>query len=268
MTDTGTDSSSSSARRAVLRHLLPVLAVEVALPYLVYLVLHASGTSEVVALAWSALPPALSVAAKARRSRRLDGVGVIVLSSIAVGVAMALLFGSPQLAVARDAVPNVLIALALGVSLLLGGRPLVYFVLRAFGEAYQPDLRERMARSWSANPRFRRVLHRATAVGAGVLLGEAALRLIAARLLPVDVALPVLQVQSLVVWVGMVLLLRRAVQRAVRGAGGSWTAQISDSASSRSRARSAATADASRSNSSADAPSSRLSENTTSAPAG
>ncbi len=246
----------------LVRHVLPVLAVEVALPYVVYMVLHSAGMSDVVALAWSALPPALSVGWQAWRSRRLNGIGVIVLSSIAVGVAMALLAGSPQLAVARDAVPNVVMALALDASLLLGGRPLVFFVVRAFGETYQPDLRERMARSWSDNPRFRQVLRRATAVGAVVLFAEAGLRLVAAQVLPVDVALPVLQVQSFVVWAGLVVLLRRAVVRAVR------SGQASVSTSSRSRSRSAATVDASLSKSSFDTPSSHLSVNTTSAPAG
>lgn len=259
---TETDPTSSSARRQMLRRLLPTLAVEVALPYLVYLVLHLAGRSDVVALAWSALPPALSVAWQAWRARRLNGVGVIVLASIAVGVAMALLAGSPQLAVARDAVPNVVIAVAMGASLLIGGRPLVFFVIRAFGETYQPELRSRMAKAWTDNARFRQVLRRATAVGAVVLAAEAGLRLVAAQVLPVDVALPVLQVQSLVVWAGMILLLRRSVLRVVR------EGQASASASSRSRSRSDATVDASRSNSSADTPSSRLSVNTTSAPAG
>lgn len=259
---TATDAPSSSTRRVVLLRLIPTLLVELLLPYLVYLALHHGGTSDVVALAWSALPPALSVLWQAWRSRRLNGVGVIVLSSIAVGVAMALLAGSPQLAVARDAVPNAVMALALGGSLLLRGRPLVYFVLLAFGETYQPDLRSRMATSWAGNARFRTALRRATAVGAAVLLAEAALRLVAAQVLPVDVALPLLQVQSLVVWVGMVLLLRRSVVRAVR------SAQASDPAGPRSRPRSAASADASRSSSSADTPSSLRSVDTTSAPAG
>jgi hypothetical protein len=270
---TATTPAGRPGLRALLRHVLPVLAVEVALPYAVYLVLHVAAMSDVVALAWSALPPTLSVGWQAWRSRRLNGVGVIVLSSIAVGVAMALLTGSPQLAVARDAVPNVVMAVALGGSLLLGGRPLVFFVVRAFGETYQPGLRERMARSWSDNPRFRQVLRRATAVGAVVLLAEAAVRLFAAQVLPVDVALPVLQVQSFAVWAGLVVLLRRAVVRAVRSApgsaaGGVGATQPSVSTSSRSRSRSAATVDASRSNSSFGTPSSHLSVNTTSAPAG
>lgn len=260
---TDTDSRPTTSRGAMLRRLLPTLFVDVALPYLVYLALHLAGTSDVVALAWSALPPALSIGWQAWRSRRLSGVSVIVLAGIAVGVAMALIAGSPQLAVARDAVPNLVMALALGGSLVVARRPLVFHVVRAFGETYQPELRTRMADAWDRNARFRQVIRRATVVGSAVLLGEAGLRLVAAQVLPVDVALPVLQVQSFVVWAGLVLLLRRAIVRVVRDA-----AQTSASASDRSVSRSAATVDASRSYSSADTPSSLLSVNTTSAPAG
>ncbi|TCK19900.1 hypothetical protein EV378_3844 [Pseudonocardia endophytica] len=265
MTDTESPSSPSSRRWSVVKTMVPTLAMEVALPYLVYLVLHAWGLSEVVALAWSALPPVLSIGWQAWRSRRLGGVSVFVLASIAVGVAMALLAGSPQLAVARDAVPNLVMAVALGGSLLVARRPLVFYVVRAFGETYQPDLRSRMATAWAENPRFRQVLRRATAVGAVVLLAEAALRLVAAAVLPVAVALPVLQIQSFVVWAGLVLLLRRSIMRVVREGK---AAQASDSASTRNVSRSDAMVAASPSNSSALTPSRHLRVNTTSEPVG
>ena len=201
---------------AILRNAGPSLLVDVALPYLVYLLLTGQGLSEVSALAWSCLPPALGVLVTAARARRLNGVGVIVLCSIGIGIATSLISDDPTFAVARDAVPNVVIAVLLAGSLLCGGRPLLFHLLRAVGGTYRPGLREILEHQWAVNPHSRTVLRRATAVGAAILLAEAGLRLLAAELLPVAVALPVLQVQSVVVWAGMVLLLRRALVRAGR----------------------------------------------------
>ncbi|MBW0103886.1 hypothetical protein [Pseudonocardia sp. KRD291] len=73
-----------------------------------------------------------------------------------------------------------------------------------------------MEHQWSVNPEYRTALRRSTAVGAVVMALEVGVRLVAAATLPVAVALPLLQVQSVVVWVGMGLLLRRAMVRAAR----------------------------------------------------
>ena len=210
--------SRSSAMGVFLRTAGPSLLFDVALPYLVYLVLTGQGMSEVSALALSALPPVLSVAWTALRTRRLNGVGAIVLASIAIGIGMSLLSGDPRFAVARDALPNLVLAIALGGSLLTGGRPLMFFVIRTFGETDRAGLRERMAHLWSVSPEFRSVMRRSTMLAAGLMLAEVAIRLVAATTLPVGVALPLLQIQSFVVWTGLVLLLRRDMVRAGRAA--------------------------------------------------
>lgn len=204
----------------LLRRLGPSLLIDVALPYTVYLVLTGQGMSDVAVLAWSALPPVLSVLVTAARSRRLNGLGAVVLSSIAVGIGMSLLSGDPAFAVARDALPTAVLAVLLAGSLLTGGRPLLYFLVRGAGEPFRPGLREILERQWSESPAYRTMLRRATAVGAAVLVVEVGVRLVVAATLPVAVALPLLQIQSLVFWVGMILLLRRTMIRAGRRADG------------------------------------------------
>ncbi|MBW0103887.1 hypothetical protein [Pseudonocardia sp. KRD291] len=53
----------------VLRGMAPSLLLDVALPYLLYLLLTGVGMSDVAALAWSALPVVLTVAVTAVRAR-------------------------------------------------------------------------------------------------------------------------------------------------------------------------------------------------------
>lgn len=217
----GTPSGSGRPSATVLlRRVGPTLLIDLALPYLTYLVLTGQGVSQVAALAWSALPPVLSVLVTAARSRRLNGLGAVVLGSISVGIGMSLLSGDPAFAVARDALPTAVLAVLLAGSLLTGRRPLLYFLVRGAGEPFRPGLREVLDHRWSASPAFRRMLRRATAVGAAVLVVEVGVRLLAAATLPVAVALPLLQIQSLVFWVGMILLLRRTMIRAGRRADG------------------------------------------------
>ncbi|MEJ8279609.1 VC0807 family protein [Pseudonocardia spirodelae] len=208
--------AAAPARRTVVRDIVLSLLVDAALPYLVYLVLTARGMSDVAALAWSALPPALHVAVQAVRHRRVEPVGVVVLVTVAAGLATSLLTGDARLAVARDAVQSIGFALLLGGSLLLGRRPLVFHVCRFFGRAQRPDLPELMERQWAANPVFRRTLRRATAVAALAMVAEAALRVTLAYTLAPVVALPILSVQSVVVWTALSALLVVAVRRAVR----------------------------------------------------
>jgi hypothetical protein len=202
--------------RAFLRTAGPSLLVDAALPYLVYLVLSARGMPDVAALAWSALPPALHVGWQGVRTRRVEPVGAIVLTTIAVGLATSLISGDARFAVAREALGSVVLTVLLLGSLVYRGRPLAYTVICSFGRMQRPDLPELMARQWDGNPGFRRVLVRATAVAALVTAAEAVLRVVVAYTVPVAVALPVLTAQSVVVWTGLSGLLVLTVRRSVR----------------------------------------------------
>ncbi|WP_305080414.1 VC0807 family protein [Pseudonocardia sp. ICBG1293] len=217
-TTTPTDGPPAAAtgRGAVLRQTVGSLLVDAALPYLVYVVLTGQGMSDVAALAWSALPPALSVALQAARHRRLNPVGAIVLVTIAAGLATSLLSGDARFAVARDAIQSIAFALLLTGPLVVGRRPLVFGVCRFFGSAQRPDLPEIMERQWAANPVFRRTMRRATGIAALVMVLEAALRITLAYSLAPVVALPILSVQSIVVWTAMSALLVVSVRRAAR----------------------------------------------------
>lgn len=206
----------AAGRGTVLRQTAISLLVDAGLPYLVYVVLTGQGMSDVAALAWSALPPALNVLVQAVRHRRLNPVGVIVLVTIAAGLVTSLLSGDARFAVARDAIQSVAFGLLLAGSLVVGRRPLMFHVCRFFGGAQRPDLPALMERQWDANPVFRRTLRRATGAAALVMALEATLRITLAYTLAPVVALPILSVQSVVVWTAMSALLVVSVKRSVR----------------------------------------------------
>lgn len=213
----------AAGRGTVLRQTAISLLVDAGLPYLVYVVLTGQGMSDVAALAWSALPPALNVLAQAVRHRRLNPIAwaalscrVIVLVTIAAGLVTSLLSGDARFAVARDAIQSVAFGLLLAGSLVVGPRPLMFHVCRFFGGAQRPDLPALMERQWDANPVFRRTLRRATGAAALVMALEATLRITLAYTLAPVVALPILSVQSVVVWTAMSALLVVSVKRAVR----------------------------------------------------
>ncbi|MFP5019368.1 VC0807 family protein [Pseudonocardia phyllosphaerae] len=207
-----------TAFRTFLRSAGPSLLIDAALPYAVYATLSAHGVSDVAALAFSAIPPALNVAWQAVRSRKLNGIGAFVLVTIGIGLATSLISGDPRFAVARDALQSIVFGVLLAGSLVIGRRPLLFHVMRLFAGARDPEIPARMVHQWETNPAFRRVVRRATVIGALVMAAETALRITLAYTLPVAVAMPLLSAQSVVVWMGLSLLLVVAMKRTVRAA--------------------------------------------------
>jgi hypothetical protein len=112
------------------RTLLTTLIFDICGPLLTYRVLHAAGASDVVALVASGVPPALGVAIAAKRHRRLDVIGSLVLVGVVIGTALALLTHDPRLILLEGAVPTLLFSLACLLSVLIH-RPLMFLLLRA-----------------------------------------------------------------------------------------------------------------------------------------
>ena len=100
------------------------------------------GVAAVPALILAALPPLIGVIITWVRERRVNGVGIIVLVSLALALVMPLIGGDARDVVARDAYPNAALGLALGGSLIFGRRPLLFYLLRLPGEDLVPGLGE------------------------------------------------------------------------------------------------------------------------------
>jgi len=158
------------------------LVLDLAAPLVVYYALHACGVDDVVALAAGAVPPAITVAVTAVRSRQVDALALAVVVSMAVGLVATLMGGSPRELLARGAwlsAPLGLYTLAT----LWFPRPMCFEVTRTM----LPHRAAVMDELWDTDERFRRAWREITIMWGVLLAVDAALRVVMASTLPVPV---------------------------------------------------------------------------------
>jgi len=121
-------------RRARLGALAPIFFFDVAGPLAVYYAARAAGLSTVVALVLSGALPAFRVVATVLRHRRLDVIGALVLSAVALGTVAGLASGNARLYLLDGIVPTVVLGVVCLVSL-LSARPMMFRIaLETMGE--------------------------------------------------------------------------------------------------------------------------------------
>ena len=170
-------------------------------PVALYYGLRAVGASVYLALLAGAVVPAVTTTAGVIRSRTIDRLGAFMLSTMLLGVAVALIAGSPRFLLAKEA----WVTAAVGVWFVLsarGARPLSFVFARAMLEGRPPFTDEPWDELWERSPGFRRGWRTSSLIwGIGSLV-DAAGRVVLAYSLPVDVVpalTPVLFVASFVV---------------------------------------------------------------------
>jgi uncharacterized membrane protein len=159
-----------------LRAVAPIIFFDVAGPLAVYYGARAAGLSTVVALVLSGVLPAFRVIGTVARHRRLDAIGALILSGIAIGTVTGLASGSARLYLLDGIVPTVVLG---GVCLmsLLSARPMMFrLALETMGGDDSPQGRA-FAGLWRY-PAFRRTLRIITWVWGSVFLAESALQAI------------------------------------------------------------------------------------------
>ena len=104
--------------------LTPILIFDVAGPLAVYYGARSAGLSTVVALILSGVP-GFRVFATVLRHRRLDAIGALVLSGIALGTVTGLVTGSARLYLLDGLVPTVVLGVVCLASL-LSSRPMMF----------------------------------------------------------------------------------------------------------------------------------------------
>ncbi len=174
-------------------HFAGMLALDVALPLVLYYVLRALGASPWTALLVGAAIPLARVLAAAVTQRRLETAGVFTLTLLTVGTVVGLLTADPRLLMARE---SYLTAVVGGwiLATLAARRPLVYTATTPFLPA---DAAAAWNRAWDTSPAFRRAM-RGMTLGFGLaFLADAAARVVMAYTLPLDVV-PLLSVLLLV----------------------------------------------------------------------
>ena len=126
--------SGQMAFRDRLGPLAPILIFDVAGPLAVYYGARSAGLSTVVALMLSGVLPAVRVIATIFRHRRLDAIGILVLSGIALGTVTGLVTGSARLYLIDGLVPTVVLGVVCLASL-LSSRPMMFRIaLETMGE--------------------------------------------------------------------------------------------------------------------------------------
>ena len=162
------------------------LAFDVVVPIVAYQVMiHMLGVSRVPALVLSGVFPALNVVRRYVQDHRVDPIGIIVLTSILLGAALAFMSDSQKLTLLRESFLTAAFGIAFLVSLFVG-KPIMFLLTRQF--VAQED--ERQLQEWDALwddvPEFRRVMRQMTVMWGLALLGEFALKVLMVETLSTD----------------------------------------------------------------------------------
>jgi hypothetical protein len=154
-----------------IRTLGPVLGFDVIGPIAVYYMLVAAGLLTVPALILSGAVPAAGIAIGVARDRRLDAIGVLVLTGIIVGSALGAVSGSAHLVLLDGVVPTAVFGIVCLASL-RSRRPMIFrFALEGMGRD-TPKGRG-FADRWRY-PAFRRSFRVVTVVWGIMFIAEAA----------------------------------------------------------------------------------------------
>jgi intracellular septation protein A len=187
---------AAARNRGRLQSLAMIAVFDIGGPLALYALLRSEGLSAVTSLVLSGVFPALGVAIKFIRDRRVDAIGVLVLAGIAVGTLLGLLSGNARLVLVEGSVPTAVFGVVC-LGSLWSSRPLMYRVAVEFIGADTPRGRE-FESLWQYQ-QFRRVFRVMTIVWGVAYLAEAAARVVIVELTSTGTALAISKVMPYVV---------------------------------------------------------------------
>jgi hypothetical protein len=167
--------------------LMASLLLNGAAPYFAYQLLTRQGVSPVRALALTAVFPVLGLVLQGVRTRRADGIALISLVVIAIGIAGSLITGDPRFYLVRVSFGTAAFGLTCLASLLFR-RPLLFYLGRATVAGSDARRAAYFDGLW-AFPEFRRVQRVLTVTWGVCYLLEAAARVAIALWLPTSTVL-------------------------------------------------------------------------------
>ncbi len=154
--------------------MLPTLVFDVALPILAFNVLSSYGVSTLWAVVAGGLFPASSNLRVWVKARRLEPLGLIVLTFLALGTAASLLSGSVFFALIKESMLTATFG-CLCLGSLLAERPLMFYITRQFVAGDDPARLAWWNSLWQSPP-FRAAQRLVTVVWGITYLVEALLR--------------------------------------------------------------------------------------------
>ncbi|MFF7229498.1 VC0807 family protein [Streptomyces sioyaensis] len=185
------------------------LVVDAGIPLAMYYVLSDGfGLSEVAALGWSSVVPALRTVWSLVRRSGVNGLALLMLVVNAVGLATSTMTGDPRLMLAKDSVTSSVIGISMIVSVFLG-KPLMTAGLKPFVTKGGPAGEAAWDRLIAGSAPFRRAERRFSLIWGTVLLSECVVKAIGAYTIPVHT----------MVWLGTVLTVVAILLAMVLGGG-------------------------------------------------
>ena len=194
--------SAEAAPSGKGRAILTDIALNVALPYGIYAFLEKAGQSETRALLFSALAPAAVAIAGLIRTRRLNGLSLLVLTATALSLGATALSGSAWFALVQPSFVTGTLGLVFLASL-QAKRPMLFYLARDT-TCHTAEAAKEFESHWPQKP-FQQSMRRLTLVWAAFLCGEALFRLALAAIWPY----PALIAATQILWIVLPILLVR-----------------------------------------------------------
>jgi len=113
------------------RQMLPALVFDVAIPIVIFYLLSGAGVSTLGSLVAGALSPALNNLRIWVKARRLEPLGIIVMSYLAIGTAASLISGDVFFVLIKDSLLTASFGLVC-LGSLLAARPVMFYIIRQF----------------------------------------------------------------------------------------------------------------------------------------
>jgi len=187
-----------------LRDLVPMLAIDVAIPYGLYILLSPHFPSNsLIPLLISALPPAIYGVVNIIRKGHIDYVGALVILGILITAIAAFITGDQKLFLIRESILTGALGIACLVSLLFP-KPLMFYFGRQFMSGGDPTKAAYYNSLWQY-PRFRFSNYLITVVWGVGFVAEFALRVILVYTLSVAQVLAISPIVFNAITIGLIL---------------------------------------------------------------
>ncbi|MGI8826434.1 MAG: VC0807 family protein [Chloroflexota bacterium] len=165
---------------------LAIVGLSLAASTAFYYLLHRAGVSNLVALVVGAVPPILGATYKLVTQRRIDGLAVLVVTTVVVSIVLSVMSFGPRFLLAKDGLITG-VAGAWFVGSVRGRRPAAFLFARPLLEGRKIFAAGSWDVVWDQEPGFRRIWRVASVMWGAGLLGDAAIRVVMAYTLPIDV---------------------------------------------------------------------------------
>ena len=185
----GTRTENGDRPPGIGRQML-TLVVNLVAPIALYYGLRSMGVGIYLTLVIGAMAPALGVVVALIRRDRVNGLGLFMMTMVLLSAGVSLLTGGPRFLLAKDGWLTGVSGLWMLFSV-RGQRPLTFLFARPLLEGVAAKMAGSAGVSWDILwervPRFRRIWRVATVIWGSALLVDAAIRVVMAYTLPIDV---------------------------------------------------------------------------------